>query len=92
MSAGGVAAEEVAVIGTNFRPNDSIVARADQGEKIKLATQFISPTELHVSLPRQIWREHRISYRFVIVTSQGERAMELYEDEDAPETESPAPK
>ena len=92
MSAAGVAAEEVAVIGTNFRPNDSIVASADQGDKIKLATQFISPTELHVSLPRQLWREHRISYRFVIVTSQGERAMELYEDEGAPETESPASK
>jgi hypothetical protein len=91
MSAGGVSAEEVAVIGTNFRPNDSIVASADQGEKTKLPTQFISSTELRVSLPRQIWREHRVSYRFVIVTPQGERATELYEDEDAPETESPAP-
>jgi hypothetical protein len=30
-----------------------------------------------------------VSYRFVIVTPQGERATELYEDEDVPETESP---
>lgn len=92
MSAGGALAEEVTVIGTNFRTNDSIVASADQGEKTKLPTQFISSTELRVSLPRQIWREHRVSYRFVIVTAQGERATELYEDEDAPETDSPAPK
>jgi hypothetical protein len=28
----------------------------------------------------------------VIVTAQGERASELYEDEDAPETESPSTK
>ena len=84
--------EEVTVIGSNFRPNDSIVASADQSEKTKLPTQFISPTELRVSLPRQLWREHRISYRFVIVTPQGERASELYEDESGPETESPPTK
>jgi hypothetical protein len=92
MSAGGVSAEEVTLIGTNFRPNDSIVASADHGEKAKLPTQFISPTELRVSLPRELWRQHRVSYRFVIVTAQGERASELYEDEDAPETESPSTK
>ena len=87
MTAGGASAMEVTVIGTNFRPNDSIIASADQGEKTKLATQFISPNELRVSLPRQSWREHRLSYRFVIVTGQGERASELYEDENTPETE-----
>lgn len=92
MRAGGASAEEVTVIGANFRPNDSIVASADQGEKTKLPTQFISSTELRVSLPRQIWREHRVSYRFVIVMPQGERATELYEDEDTPETESQSPK
>jgi hypothetical protein len=92
MRAGGASTEEVTVTGTNFRPNDSIIASADQGEKTKLPTQFISPTELRVSLPRELWRQHRISYRFVIVTAQGERATELYEDEDAPENESPPPK
>ena len=92
IGAGGALAEEITVIGTNFRPNDSIVASVDRGEKTKLPTQFISSTELRVSLPRQMWREHRLSYRFVIVTAQGERATELYEDEDAPETESLAPK
>ncbi len=92
MTANGPTAEEITVIGSNFRPNDSIIASADQGEKTKLPTQFISPTELRVSLPRQLWREHRVSYRFVIATAQGERASELYEDEDAPETESPSTK
>jgi hypothetical protein len=92
MRAGGASTEEVTVVGTNFRPNDSIVASADQGEKTRLPTQFISSTELRVSLPRQLWREHRLSYRFIIVTPQGERATELYEDEDAPENESPPPK
>ena len=84
--------EEVTVTGKNFRASDSIFASADQGEKTQLPTQFISSTELRVTLPRQLWREHRVSYRFVIVTAQGERAPELYEDEDAPETESPATK
>jgi hypothetical protein len=83
---------EVTVIGKNFRPNDSVFASVDEGEKTKLATQFVSPTELRVSLPRQLWREHRVSYRFVIVTAQGERATELYEDEATPETEAPATK
>jgi len=92
MNSSGPPGEEVTVIGDNFRPNDAIIASADQGEKTKLATQFISSTELRVSLPLQLWREHRVSYRFVIVTSQGERATELYEDEDAPEPEAPATK
>jgi hypothetical protein len=92
MTADGPPGEEVTVIGSNFRPNDSIIASADEGEKNKVPTQFISPTELRVSLPRQLWREHRVSYRFVIVTAQGERASELYEDEDAPEAESPSTK
>jgi hypothetical protein len=92
ITAAGPTGEEVTVIGSNFRPNDSIMASADQGEKTKLPTQFISPTELRVSVPRELWREHRVSYRFVIVTAQGERASELYEDEDAPETESPSTK
>jgi hypothetical protein len=92
LSTDGPPAEEVTVIGSNFRPNDSIIASADQGEKAKLPTRFISPTELRVSLPRRLWREHRVSYRFVIVTPQGERASELYEDEDEPETEPPSTK
>jgi hypothetical protein len=92
MTATGPTAEEVTVVGSNFRPNDSIIASAGQGERTKLPTQFISPTELRVSLPRELWRQHRVSYRFVIVTAQGERASELYEDEDAPETESPSTK
>jgi hypothetical protein len=33
-----------------------------------------------------------VSYRFVIVTAQGERATELYEDETTPETEAPLAK
>jgi len=92
MSAAGPPGEDVTVIGTNFRPNDFVIASVDGGEKNKLPTQFVSSTELRVSLPRQLWREHRVSYRFVIVTSQGERAAELYEDEAPPEAESPATK
>jgi hypothetical protein len=90
MTADGPPGVEVTVIGQNFRADDSILASADESEKVKLSTQFISPTELRVSLPRELWREHRVSYRFVIVTPQGERASELYEDEDAPEAESVA--
>jgi hypothetical protein len=92
MAAGGPSEEQVTVTGKNFRPNDSIIASADHGEKTRLPTQFISSTELRVSLPPQLWREHRVSYRFVIVTPQGERATELYEDADVPETEPPTTK
>jgi hypothetical protein len=87
MNAKGPAAVEVTVTGRNFRPNNSVIASADQEEQVKLPTQFVSPEELRVSVPRPLWREHRVSYRFVIVTAQGERATELYEDEDAPESE-----
>jgi hypothetical protein len=88
MAPDGPPAAEVTVIGKNLRANDTILASADQGEKVKLATQFVSPTELRVSVPQALWRDHRVSYRFVIVTPQGERATELYEDEDAPEPET----
>jgi hypothetical protein len=92
MTADGPPSAEITVLGKNFRANDSVVASVDQGEKTKLPTQFISSTELRVALPRPLWRVHRVSYRFVIVTPQGERATELYEDEDAPGPESdPAP-
>ena len=87
MNTKGPATIEVTVTGKNFRPNDSVIARADQGERVKVPTEFVSSEELRVSVPRQLWREHRVSYRFVIVTAQGERASELYEDEDAPESE-----
>ncbi|MGA8145483.1 MAG: hypothetical protein WB987_16465 [Candidatus Acidiferrales bacterium] len=90
MTADGPPGVEVTVTGKNLRSSDAIIANVDHGERVKLATQFVSTTELHVSLPRQLWREHRVSYRFVIVTSQGERASELYEDEDAPEPETEA--
>jgi hypothetical protein len=88
MTASGPQGIEVTVLGRNFRANDTVFAAVDQGAKVKLQTQFISPTELRVSLPRELWRDHRVSYRFVIVTPQGERATELFEDEDAPETDS----
>ncbi|MGH9747562.1 MAG: hypothetical protein ACRD59_15815 [Candidatus Acidiferrales bacterium] len=84
----GPPAVEVTVVGKNFRSNDTITASADEGQKTRLSTEFISPTELRVSVPRAVWRDHRVSYRFVIVTPQGERATELYEDEDAPEPEA----
>jgi hypothetical protein len=88
MTSDGPPAAEITVTGKNLRANDTILASADQGERVKLATQFVSPTELRVSVPRALWRDHRVSYRFVIVTPQGERATEIYEDEDAPEPES----
>jgi hypothetical protein len=88
MTASGPQGIEVTVLGRNFRANDTVLAAVNQGAKVKLQTQFVSPTELHVSLPRELWRDHRVSYRFVIVTSQGERATELFEDEDAPEPDS----
>ena len=71
---------EVTVSGRDFRPNDSIEASVDGERKAKLPTKFISSTELHVLLPRSLWREHRLSYRFVIETADGERATGLYED------------
>jgi hypothetical protein len=92
MTASGPQGIEVTVLGRNFRANDTVFAAADQGTKVKLQTQFVSPAELRVSLPRELWRDHRVSYRFVIVTPQGERATELFEDEDAPEPDSESTK
>ncbi|HSY59295.1 MAG TPA: hypothetical protein VK795_07020 [Terriglobales bacterium] len=92
MTASGPQGIEVTVVGRNFRANDTVLATVDQSAKTKLQTQFVSPTELRVSIPREIWRDHRVSYRFVIVTPQGERATELFEDEDAPESDSESTK
>lgn len=75
---------ELTIRGENFRPNDTVVAAVrwygDGGYK-NLKTTFISSEELRAWLPREMWRIHRVSFRFVIHTVGGERATEVEQPE-----------
>jgi hypothetical protein len=71
---------ELQIIGEHFRPNVTAVAHIeDHKSEMKLNTEFISSKELRVQLPRELWRSHRLSYRFVISTSAGDKAVEIVE-------------
>ena len=72
---------ELQIIGENFRPNVTAVAYADdiQSTPTKLNTRFVSSQELRADLPRELWRTHRLSYRFVISTHAGDKAVEVIE-------------
>jgi hypothetical protein len=71
---------ELQIIGEHFRANDTAVAYTDDyHSETKLSTQFVSSGELRAELPRELWRTHRLSYRFVISTRAGDRAVEIVE-------------
>jgi hypothetical protein len=72
---------ELQIIGENFRPNVTAVAYTDhdQSTETKLNTRFVSAQELRADLPRELWRTHRLSYRFVISTQAGDKAVEVVE-------------
>jgi hypothetical protein len=69
---------EFIVRGKNFRPNVTVVASNDGGGAFtNLRTLFVSSEELRAWLPQSMWRTHRLSFRFVVRTKKGERAMEV---------------
>jgi hypothetical protein len=69
---------EFVIRGKNFRPNVTVVASNNNGEVFtSLKTLFVSPEELHAWLPQDMWRVHRLSFRFVVRTKSGEHAVEI---------------
>jgi hypothetical protein len=74
----GPKAMEFVIRGKNFRPNVTVVASNNNGEVFtSLKTLFVSPEELHAWLPQDMWRVHRLSFRFVVRTKSGEHAVEI---------------
>lgn len=70
---------QLTIKGENFRPNDTVVASVrgnGDSEYKNLKTTFIASDELRAWLPREMWRVHRLSFRFVIRTVDGEQAIE----------------
>ncbi len=62
--------------GDNFRPNDVVVY--GNGGRTHLKTQYLSSHHLRAWLPRESWRKHRLSFRFVVQTSAGICAAEAF--------------
>jgi len=65
--------------GDNFRPNDVVFSddRLHSGRN-RLKTQYLSSHHLRARLPRESWRKHRLSFRFVVQTSAGICAAEAF--------------
>jgi hypothetical protein len=59
--------------GDNFRPNDVVSINSEYGhtDRTRLKTQFVSSHRVRAWLPRESWREHRLSFRFIVQTSGG---------------------
>jgi hypothetical protein len=78
--------QPINVYGKNFRPDVVVTARADtdmDAQQItKLKTEFISSTELRAWLPRDMWRHHQASFRFIVQTESGFCTADLDEDID----------
>ncbi|HET6842227.1 MAG TPA: hypothetical protein VFK06_11170 [Candidatus Angelobacter sp.] len=77
MTQSGPREMEAIIRGTNFHPNVTVIAQIDNNSYQPLRTAFISSEELRAWLPQAMWRVHGPSFRFVIKTSGGERAVEI---------------
>ena len=82
MDSGSPAFLPLTVYGDNFREDQYVILRNDEVAGVRLKTEYVSPQELHVLLPREFWQHHRYSYRLVAQTSKGVCATELWEDDD----------
>jgi hypothetical protein len=71
----------VAVYGEKFREDNHIVLSVDDGPEVKLETEYVSPQELHVLIPRELWKDHRLSYRLITKTAAGTCSTEVWEEE-----------
>ncbi len=68
------------ITGDNFRANDVVFINSAYGhsDRTRLKTQFVSSHHIRAWLPRESWREHRLSFRFVVQTSAGSCAAEAF--------------
>jgi len=66
------------ISGDNFRPNDFVAVSNGESDRIRLKTQFVSSHHLRAWLPRESWRKHLVSFRFIIQTSAGLCATEAF--------------
>jgi hypothetical protein len=70
------------VYGENFRENDYVVLSTDdEANDVKLKTEYVSPQELRALIPRELWKDHRYSFRLVAQTAAGACSTELWEEE-----------
>jgi hypothetical protein len=75
----------VTVRGEHFQGRQSVVASVEtdkESQEIRLKTQFISPQELRAWLPRKLWSQHRLKYRFAVKTEVGTCGVEQVEEDD----------
>lgn len=68
------------IAGDNFRANDFVAARNEDSHYERVKTQYISPHHLRAWIPRELWREHRLSFRFIVQTSAGLCTAEAFAD------------
>lgn len=71
----------VTVYGDNFRKDEYVVLNNGDVRGTKLKMEYVSPQELHVLIPRELWKDHRMSYRLITQTAAGTCSTELWEEE-----------
>jgi hypothetical protein len=72
---------ELKVYGDNFRKDQHAVLSNGDVTDVQLKTTYVSAHELHVQLPRDLWRHHRLSYVLVATTPDGACSAEVWGDE-----------
>ena len=75
----------IAIHGEHFRKNEIVTVLRDEHSVLKdfkLHTEYLSPQELRVWLPRDLWSEHRLRYRFAVETKAGLCVVETDEDDN----------
>jgi hypothetical protein len=68
------------ISGDNFRPDAVVAIDNKVSERIRLKTQYVSPHHLRAWLPRESWRQHRLSFRLIVQTPRGFCAAEAFAD------------
>lgn len=75
---------EITLRGENFSPEDKV--RFSFGSKVnndkEVRSEYVSPTTLRAWLPRQFWRKHALSYRFVVETTAGQLYTRQVDEKD----------
>jgi hypothetical protein len=72
----------VTIHGENFLPEDKV--RFSFGGQTtndrEVRSEYVSATLLRAWIPRQLWRNHQVSYRLVVETKSGQRYVQQVDD------------
>jgi hypothetical protein len=72
---------ELKVYGENFREGQHVILNNGDVLGVELKTEYVSPQEVHVQLPRKLWQHHGLSEKLVVQTPAGLCSVQVWETE-----------